>query len=230
VVACLNAGADAIHLHVRSTSSDEGAGSEKESLNAEDVTRTLAAVRSVCEQAQIAGPKNVIGVTTGAWILPDTNQRLQAVRAWEVLPDFASVNFVEDGAVELANLLLSRGLDVEAGLSDADAAEVFVRSGLAARCIRVLIEPQEQEIERALETVRAIEKLLNKHSAELRPLPPTLLHGTEATVWPMMDVAFARGYDIRVGLEDTLVMPDGKLAKDNVELVAEAIRKVRSDE
>lgn len=225
-VACLNAGAGAIHLHVRSTASHEGPDSEKESLYAEDVAQTLLAVRSVCENAHIAH-NNAIGVSTGAWILRDTNLRLLAITAWEVLPDFASVNFSEDGAVELANLLISRGVDVEAGLSDTDGAEVFVNSGLVGRCIRVLIEPQEQEMEQALETVSAIEKLLHKVPAEDSHLPPVLLHGTEATVWPMMDVAISRGYDVRIGLEDTLVLPDGRMARDNLELVAEAVRRVR---
>ena len=54
----------------------------------------------------------------------------------------------------------------------------------------------------------------------------TQLHGTEATVWPMMDEAITRGYDVRIGLEDTLVMPDGRIARDNAELVTEAVRRV----
>ena len=33
-----------------------------------------------------------------------------------------------------------------------------------------------------------------------------------------------RGHGIRVGLEDTVVMPDGSLAPDNAALVAEAAR------
>ena len=48
-------------------------------------------------------------------------------------------------------------------------------------------------MERALETVDAIEKVLNLRPLEL---PPRLLHGTEVTAWPMMDVAIAREYDI----------------------------------
>jgi uncharacterized protein (DUF849 family) len=220
VVECLKAGAKAIHLHVRSTSSGDSLHSKKESLYAEDVAGTLLAVRS-------AAPKSKIGISTGAWILPDPTARLKAVTAWEVLPGFASVNFNEDGAIELARLLLWRGVEVEVGLCDAGAAEVFLKSGLAARCFRILIEPQEQEMERALGTVRAIEEVLNSEMAELPRLLPLLLHGTEATVWPMMDEAISRGYDVRIGLEDTLVLPDGRMAKDNAELVAEAVRRVR---
>ncbi len=226
VVKCLTAGANAIHLHVRSTSSDESLQSEKESLYAEDVARTLSAVWSAAMKAKIGARKAQIGISTGAWILPDTAERLHAVAAWKVLPGFASVNFSEDGAGELAELLLSRGVSVEAGLCDAEAAQIFERSGLAARCIRVLLEPQEQEMEHALKTVRAIEKVLASGTVELPRLLPLLLHGTEATVWPMMDEAITRRYDVRIGLEDTLVLPDGKMARDNAELVAEAVRRV----
>ncbi len=228
VVQCLRAGAGAIHLHVRSTSSDENTQSEKESLYAGDVARTLSAVWSSAMKAKIGARKAQIGISTGAWILPDPAARLQAVAGWKLLPGFASVNFSEVGAVELAQLLLSRGVGVEAGLCDSNAAEVFLKSNLAARCIRVLLEPQEQEMDRALETVNAIEKVLESGVLEVTRLIPLLLHGTEATVWPMMDEAIARGYDVRIGLEDTLALPDGRGAQDNAELVAEAVRRVRT--
>jgi uncharacterized protein (DUF849 family) len=220
IVDCLKAGANAIHLHVRSTSTESGLSADKESLYVADVTQTLLAVRA-------AAPNTKIGVSTGAWILPGVTARHEAVAAWEVLPDFASVNFTEEGAVELAALLLSRGVDVEAGLSDPDAANAFVKSGLVSRCIRVLIEPQEQDFELAVANVEAIEKLLASGLAHAS-VPPILLHGTEATAWPMLDEALARGYDVRVGLEDTLVMPDGRMARDNSELVTEAVRRKQS--
>jgi uncharacterized protein (DUF849 family) len=227
VVECLKAGANAIHLHVRFTGGlrsrplVEKLQSENESLYAEDVAVTLLTVRAATPNAQI-------GVSTGAWILPDPNARQQAVAAWKVFPDFASVNFNEAGAVELARMLLSRGVSIEAGLCNADAAKVLVKSDLVTSCLRVLLEPQEQELERAIATVNAIEKVLNSEALGTARLPPLLLHGTEATVWPMMDEALARGYDIRIGLEDTLVLPDGKPALDNVELVTEAIRRGRT--
>jgi len=211
VVECLKAGAGAIHLHVRLTSDD----SEKESLNQEDVARTIRAVLAVA-------PNERIGISTGAWILPHP-ARLEAAKNWAILPGFASVNFGEEGAIELAKLLLSRGVAIEAGLCDADAAQIFLQSGLATSCLRVLLEPQEQELERAIETVNAMENVLKSGAADFS----FLLHGTEATAWSMMDEAVARGYDVRMGLEDTLVMPDGRVAKDNVELVTEAVRRIR---
>ena len=211
VAKCLKAGAGAIHLHVRSTSDN----SEKESLEAEDVERTIDAVRAVTLIERI-------GISTGAWILPHP-ARVEAAKTWAELPGFASVNFGEEGAVELAELLLSRSVAVEAGLCDAGNAQIFLQSGLAKRCLRVLLEPQEQKLESALATVNAMEKVLRRGAADL----PFLLHGTEATTWPMMDEAIARGYDVRIGLEDTLVLPDGRTAKDNVGLVTEAVRRVR---
>ena len=209
VADCLRAGAGAVHLHVRSSS-----GHHSESLEAEDVDRTILAARSVAAHEQI-------GISTGAWILPHP-ARLAAAKAWEVLPGFASVNFTEEGAAELAELLLSRGVGVEAGLCDVASAKVFLQSGLAARCLRVLLEPQEQELKSALETVNAMEEVLRAGAVNL----PLLLHGTEATAWPMMDEAIARGHHVRIGLEDTLVLPDGSSAIDNAQLVKEAVRRV----
>ncbi|MDQ2936590.1 MAG: 3-keto-5-aminohexanoate cleavage protein [Acidobacteriota bacterium] len=156
VIQCLKAGANAIHLHVRSTSGQE-------SLEAEDVALTVRTVRS-------ASPNTQIGASTGVWILSDPSLRFQAIAAWNVLPDFASVNFIEDGSVELAHLLLSRGVDVEAGLSEEEAADTFIRSDLAGRCLRVLLEPQEQEMKKALETVSWIEKVLESGEVKLRHL------------------------------------------------------------
>ena len=207
VVECLEAGADAIHLHIRGQSAGE-------SLYPDDVAQTLLAVRS-------AAPKAKIGISTGAWIMLDTAARLKAVMAWEVVPDFASVNFIEEGATELAELLLSRGVDVEAGLSEAQAAESFLASGLASRCIRVLFEPQDQEIDEALENVSSMEELLKSGECD----NPRVLHGTEATTWPLLAEAIGRGYGLRIGFEDTLVLPDGRVARSNAELVREVVRR-----
>ncbi|HSS21322.1 MAG TPA: 3-keto-5-aminohexanoate cleavage protein [Pyrinomonadaceae bacterium] len=215
VVKCLAAGANAIHLHVRGTNSGK-VDFGKESLFAADIARTLSAVRET-------SPRALIGVSTGAWILAG-RERLQAISAWEVPPDFASVNFSESGAAELTKLFLSRGVGVEAGLIDSDSAHALVVSGLTSECLRLLLEPQEQEMSAALQTVRAMEDVLS----EAGRLPPLLLHGTEATTWDMMSEAISRGYEIRIGLEDTLVLPDGTVAADNVALINEALRRVAS--
>jgi uncharacterized protein (DUF849 family) len=137
-----------------------------------------------------------------------------------VQPDYASVNFDEPGAERLAELLLSRGTGIEAGLARPVAAERLVRSGLAPRCLRVLIEPQAQQLEAALEIVAQIETLLDASGVTL----PRLLHGIDGTAWPMIAEAAARGYDTRIGFEDTLTLPDGSMAASNEVLVAQARR------
>ena len=68
----------------------------------------------------------------------------------------------------------------------------------------------------------AVEKVLNGTRVKLR----RLLHGTDGTAWPLIDAAAARGYDTRVGFEDTLALPDGARAPSNAALVAEACRRV----
>ena len=203
------AGADVVHFHVRATDG-------RESLGAGDVARTLAAIR-------VAAPATPLGITTGAWIVPEVPARLLAIGSWVVLPDFASVNFVEDGAIEVARLLLSWRVGVEAGVSDLRAAEVLGASGLAARCLRVLIEPQEQELGNALRTVEAIEAALDRAGIKL----PRTLHGIDRTAWRLFDEALARGYDVRIGLEDTLLLPEGGPAEGNTALVVAARDRIR---
>ena len=90
------AGAEAIHFHVR-------APDGRESLDSEDVARALNAVRA-------AVPGAPVGISTGAWILRDAQLRHETVSRWKILPDFASVNFKEEGALPLAELLLCRGI------------------------------------------------------------------------------------------------------------------------
>jgi len=204
------AGAGAIHVHVRAADGNE-------SLAATDVAGTLIAIRA-------AVPGIPIGVSTGAWIIRDSDARLRAVTGWTLLPDFASVNFHEAGSKPLAELLRTRGVGVEAGLSNARGAELFVDSGLAGRCLRVMFEPQEGDADAALRALAQLEATLDGAGIKL----PRLLHGTGPTVWPLVDEAIARGYDIRVGFEDTLTLPDGTTAPNNAALVAAARRRIEA--
>jgi uncharacterized protein (DUF849 family) len=202
---CVTAGAGAIHFHVRSPDG-------RESLAAPDVARAVNAVRSACRGTPA-------GISTGAWIEPDPDRRLALVRRWHILPDYASVNFNEPGAVEIAEELLELGVAVEAGLPDAGAAELLLLSGLEDRCLRVLLEPQEPELPAALDTVAAVERVLGGATTGRAP---RLLHGVGATAWPLLQESGRRGYDARIGLEDTLRLPGGALAGDNLELIRAA--------
>ncbi len=204
VVECLHAGASAIHFHVRSPTGEE-------SLAAADLTPAVDAIRKAAPAAQV-------GISTGDWIVRDHLERMMLVSEWTESPDFASVNFHEVGASELARTLLAKGIGVEAGLSNQHSAEELVNSGLAPQCLRVLIEPQEQQLDDARRTVDSIRVVLDHAHIRI----PRLLHGTEATTWHVMDDALRLGYDIRRGFEDTLRLPNGASAKSNAELVSEA--------
>jgi uncharacterized protein (DUF849 family) len=206
--ASVAAGAGAVHVHVRGPD-------RSESLNGGDVASTLTAVRAAIRSVPV-------GVSTGLWIVDDPEKRHTLVSAWTVVPDFASVNFNEARSPALASLLIDRGVGVEAGLPHAGAAEELVRSGLAPRCLRVLIEPQGREVATALGIVRDIETILDRAGITR----PRLLHGSGAIAWPLVDEAAKRGYDTRAGLEDTLEMPDGSTAPDNAAIVAEAKRRI----
>jgi uncharacterized protein (DUF849 family) len=208
--ACRDQGADAVHAHVRD---DDG----RETLAAGAVGALLRAVRA-------AAPALPLGVSTGAWIVPDPVTRVAHVRQWRERPDFASVNFDEPGAADVARVLLALGVGVEAGLATAAAAEAFVASRLAPRCLRVLLEPQEEALPEALATTASIEQVLGDAGITL----PRLLHGTGVTTWPLLAEAARRGCQARIGLEDTLLLPGGELASDNALLVTVA-RRILAD-
>jgi uncharacterized protein (DUF849 family) len=203
------AGAGAIHFHVRGADG-------RESLDPDDVARALTAVRA-------AIPGTPVGVSTGAWILRNAALRHQTVSRWKVLPDFASVNFKEDGAQSLAELLFSRGVPIEAGLSDLTGTQIFLESGLAPRCLRLLVEPLEPSKEAALTTLEQIEAALSAANVKL----PFFFHGLNETAWDLIDIAASRGYNTRIGFEDILTLPDSAAAPSNAALVSEAVRRMR---
>ena len=55
------------------------------------------------------------------------------------------------------------------------------------------------------------------------PGVPRLLHGFGATSWAVLDVAVERGYQVRIGLEDTVVGRDGTPVSGNADLVRAAV-------
>jgi uncharacterized protein (DUF849 family) len=191
-------GANAIHVHVR-----DGRGNE--SLAAGDVAKTIDAIRAVC-------PDTPIGIGTGAWIIPDLRHRLSMIRSWTTLPDLASVNLHEVGAAQAIELLLERGVGVEAGIWNAPAAVALVDSGLADYCERILLEPAEASCS-ARTNLLQIEEVLAGVTR------PRLLHGLGHCAWHLVALAANRRYDTRIGFEDTLRLPDGSLAPSNAALV-----------
>ena len=195
------AGAGAIHVHPRNSDG-------RESLASDDLAATLDAIRAAC-------PAIPIGVSTGAWIVPDADLRLTLIDRWNVLPDFASINIHEPGALQVFQLLLEKGVEVEAGIWNAEAAQLLRHSGFSDRCLRILIEPA-QEPGDAMKRLGEIERILVDTDG------PRLLHGFETSAWEFIALASRRGYQTRIGFEDTLALPEGNRAEDNGELVARA--------
>lgn len=198
------AGADAVHLHVKD---DVG----HDTLDAGRLSEVLAAVRD-------AAPGLAVGVTTGAWAAPDAAARWAAVDRWTALPEFASVNWHEDGAEGVAALLIARGVDVEAGLWHEDAVAQWTRSPLRDQCRRVLLELPDGLDEQA--TRRLAARLLDAVGSA--SAVPVLLHGEGTSCWPALRHAAAAGLALRIGLEDTLELPDRTPAPGNEALVRAA--------
>jgi uncharacterized protein (DUF849 family) len=179
------------------------------------VAATLEAIR-----ARVAVP---VGVTTGAWAEPELIARVERVRSWTVLPDHASVNWHEPGAEELAAALLDRGIGVEAGIwSGTDGAARFAASPLGPRVLRVLAEVTDASPKTAERSARSL--LADLGTAHGRPV---LLHGEEGGTWPVLRLAGRLGLATRIGLEDTLVLPDGQRAMSNARLVEEGLCEYR---
>jgi uncharacterized protein (DUF849 family) len=205
------AGAGAVHVHPR-------AADGSESLEPHTVRLALEALRRSC-------PGLPVGITTAAWVEPDAERRAWLVERWDVLPDFASVNLSEEGVPELVEALLRRGIGVEAGLLDPADVDRLRRFGFAERCLRILVEiDEEADGARAATLAQEVEEALDEAGVG----PPRLLHAGGAATWEVIRRGLERGRDVRVGLEDTLTLPDGRPARDNAELVGAAIGIARS--
>jgi uncharacterized protein (DUF849 family) len=208
----VQAGAGAIHVHPR-----DDAG--RETLEASAV---LAAVRAI----RAAVPGVPIGVTTGLWTVDgDPIRRLALVADWfgEDRPDFASVNVSEPGADALAARLTELGIPAEAGVWTPDDADMLAATEFGPDVIRVLIEPPDDDPDAAVAAAARIEEKLDQHDLQA----PRLHHGYGIATWHVIRAALQLGRDVRVGLEDTTVLPNGSPATGNGELVTAAVGLIR---
>lgn len=200
------AGATEVHVHPKTPCG-------RDSLSPRVVAATVDAIRR-----RVPVP---VGVTTGAWAERDPAARRARVRGWTVLPDFASVNWHEPGAEEVAGELIALGVGVEAGIwSGTDGAARFAVSPLGPKVLRVLAEVTDTCPDTAEGDARALLSDLGRAHGR-----PVLLHGEDGGAWPVLRLAGRLGLATRIGLEDTLVLPDGQPAPSNARLVAEGLRQ-----
>ena len=194
--ACVAAGARMIHMHPRDRDG-------RESLSAEVVDAVVREVRDACGVP--------VGVSTGAWIEPDLEQRLALIAAWTE-PDYASVNVSEDGALQVIRALRGSGIGVEAGVWSVEDARWLKREAPQG-LTRILIEPVDADPSTAIELIEEI-----RYEASGAPL---LQHGDGAATWPLLEDAVRAGIDTRIGLEDTR-------EADNPTLVRRAMSLIRN--
>lgn len=203
--AVVRAGAHLVHVHAFDLAG-------KETLDGMACGKTLRSIRRLCLNTPVS-------LTTSVSIVADPAERFRIVSAWKELPDLVTANQGEQGIVELCQMLLDRGVEIEAGLLTVHDAHAFVRSGLAPRCRRVLIEPLQLDPDEALRNAAAMEDIVAAGGISLEQVH----HGYGVACWDVNRRALARGHGIRTGLEDVTVLPDGSPVRDNVELVKAAV-------
>ncbi len=81
-----------------------------------------------------------------------------------------------------------------------------------------MVEPLDLDPDDAVSHAEAIERVLAEGGVRLEQVH----HGDGIASWAVNRRAAERGHGIRTGLEDTPVLPDGRLASGNGELVAAA--------
>lgn len=205
----VDAGAQAVHMHPYNA-----AGAE--TLAAEPCAAAIEAVRALC-------PGIPISLSTSEAIEPDPERRLALISAWTVLPDLVTANMGEPAINELCEHLIGRGVGIEAGLLSVADAQAFVESAVADRCVRVMIEPLDADPAAAVAHAEAMETIVSEAGIPLEQVH----HGDGVASWAVSRRGVARGHGFRTGLEDTVLLPDGSLARDNAELVRLAAGMMR---
>lgn len=150
--AAVAAGAQSVHLHPY--------GDGRQTLDAGVCAETIRRVRQAC-------PRTTISPTTSADVVEDPAERLRLIAAWTVLPDLVTANQGEEGILEVCELLLSRGVGIEAWLLSLDDAHQFVAAGVAARCVRAMVEPLDADPADAVAHAEAIENTLHEAGVAL---------------------------------------------------------------
>jgi uncharacterized protein (DUF849 family) len=191
------AGAFAVHVHPRDARGVQ-------TLDAAACDAAVVAIRAAVRGLPV-------GLSTAEAINRDPFARAAAIEGWRTRPDFVSVNVGELGWAGIIRAALHAGIGVEAGLASPHDADELARSPFTHRLVRALVE-----VDGGADDAQAIAKLIPAGV-------PQLWHGYGERTWEVIAAGAAAGHDVRVGLEDVLVLPDGRMASSNAELVAKAV-------
>lgn len=205
--AAVREGAAAVHAHARTL----------DGFQTIDPEHVAAMVRAIRERDRDI----VVGTTTGLWTCDGHADRMSKIRSWpqEWLPDFASVAFCEEGAAEAAQTIVDRGMVLESAVWTMEDVPALLASPTLHQNVRILIEPLDEDPERAVEECRAIAEALRAGGATA----PLLYHGLEGSTWAVVRAAIEDGAEVRVGLEDVTVDERGEMASNRMQ-VSEAFR------
>ncbi|GAA5033919.1 3-keto-5-aminohexanoate cleavage protein [Microbacterium fluvii] len=203
--AAVAAGADIVHAHARRPDGSQ-------TIDPEDIGAMIRAIRA--HDSSI-----IVGTTTGLWTCDGHDDRMRLLAAWpeDALPDFASVAFSEEGAAEAARLVLSKGMVLESAVWSREDVPALLAADTLHENVRILIEPEVEDPDVAVEECRAIAAMLRGAGVTCS----ILYHGADQTAWPVIAAAIEDGVQTRVGLEDVLVLPDGA-ADGNVPMIRTA--------
>jgi uncharacterized protein (DUF849 family) len=201
-------GVRSVHVHPR-------CGEGAETIAPHHVGDVVAAIR-----AEV--PNMEIGVPTCRWVQPCPHQRMDTVAAWGMLgqakPDVVAVNVHEDGWKELCRLACELGIGLELGVWTPGDAIQLRQAGLPLGVVRVVVEPTAGSPQVAVHEAAKVIKTLGP----LVDRVPVLVHGEDASAWPVLEYAVGQGYHARIGLEDVLTNPDGTVSAGNADLVRHA--------
>ncbi|MER5774904.1 3-keto-5-aminohexanoate cleavage protein [Streptomyces sp. NPDC002039] len=206
-VASVAAGAREVLVHPRSPCG-------RESLSPRVVGPLLEALRGAGVSVPLSVPACVAAE-------PDPAARQARVLSWDVLPDRAVVRFTDPGAEELGLALLERGVAVDAVVPLGGTAGAEPLGRFLAWAV-----PDHGRVRLVLELSEADPALV----AGLCWLPPVevVLFGREAAAWPVLRLAARCGAGARIGVGDVLVLPDGRPARSNAELVTAALAEAET--
>ena len=180
------------------------------------VAETLAA--RACDSAvaaiRAAVPGMPVGLSISETIDPDPFARAAAIRAWR-----------RPTRLRLGERLRARlGRNRSCGNArrhrrEGRACDTSRRGRVRAQPIRAPSPARACQVDGGVEEARATARLIPDGL-------PQLWHGYGERTWEMVSAAAAEGVDIRIGLEDTFVLADGRVAIDNAQLFAAAAQLI----